>query len=83
MFLVTRGLGVPDNLHVFILCTCIYYNHAVLREDVVHVVLVTWSFRPGPLWFIFIEVTLVLICWVLVGGVRGGGGVITFLIVRS
>ena len=35
------GLGPPDNLHVFILCTCIYYNHAVLHEDVVHVVLVT------------------------------------------
>ena len=40
----TKGAPVntPDNLHIFILCTCIYYKHVVLHEDVVHVVLVTW-----------------------------------------
>ena len=42
MFLVTRGLGAPDNLHIFILCTCVSYIEVVLHEDVVHLVLLTW-----------------------------------------
>ena len=42
MFEVTRGLGAHDNLHMFILCTCVYYIDVVLHENVVHVVLVTW-----------------------------------------
>ena len=42
LFLVTRGLRAPDNLHMFMLCTCVSYTDVVLHEDVVHFVLVTW-----------------------------------------
>ena len=42
LFLVTRGLRAPNNLHISMLCTCVSYTDVVLHEDVVHFVRVTW-----------------------------------------